>query len=122
MGYDHCSLCFNELEYVDHLLLNCHFAWNVCGRNRRICAWCGWIGDRGFSIRDWLDKLNSINGTEKDKGTTSSIIMVTVWFVWPARNNLIFSSKHLSVDRMVEKIMVNVFLWLKYLSNSVGVM
>jgi len=119
VGNVECSMCINIIESVDHLLLKCPFAvkvWNY------INGWCGWSDFVGESIRGRIDQANNIDGPEKIKDTASLIVMATVWYVWLARNYLIFNSLPLSVDGVVDKIKVNTFLWLKYRANMLDVM
>lgn len=59
-----------------------------------------------------------IHNRKKDRGTVTLILMATISYIWLARNDLIFNCKPLSMNEVVEKIMVNVFLWLKYRIND----
>jgi len=124
VGGVECSMCFNEVESTDHLLIRCPFAVKVW---KRIGVWCGWSVAQVDFIREKIDHANNINGSEKVKDIASMIIMATTWYIWLARiwlarNDLIFNSRALSVDGVVEKIMVNTFLWLKYRANRFDVM
>lgn len=53
---------------------------------------------------------------------TSVIIMAMVWFIWRARNDLIFNTKPLSIQGVKDLMMVHLFLWLKHRPNRVDIM
>lgn len=118
MGLEDCSLCFGANDSPDHLMLKCPFASLVVCKT---CNWCGWVKDMGVPIREWLDRSNNLVSSEEMRDTTALIAMTTVWFLWLARNDFIYSSIPLSANGVVEKIVVNFFLWLKYRSNMVDI-
>jgi len=69
-----------------------------------------------------IDVHNIMIGSEKVKEKVAVITMATVWFIWLARNDLIFNSCALNVDGVMEKIRVYTYLWLKYTANKLEVM
>jgi len=111
VSFVECSLCTCTRETSDHVLLHCHFAAVVCAR---IFKWCGWSFHMESSIRECIDSYTSLNGSNSMKEVASGILMVTTWAIWSARNDLIFNAITPSIDGVVEKIMINSFIWLKH--------
>jgi len=109
-------MCFGMEETTDHVLLTCPFANSVWSRIRR---WTRKANNNCVSIRDWLDFAADDPGIEISRLTMNSIWMATTWYIWLARNEFIFSSSKLSADKVVEMIMVNSLLWVKYRAKRV---
>jgi len=76
----------------------------------------------GETIKDCTDSFNDLIGADKNRSMASVIIMATVWFIWRARNDFIFNAKPLSIEGVMDLIMVHPFLWLKHRSIRVVIM
>lgn len=72
----------------------------------------------GGSIRECVDRYASLVGLEMNKKIAAVVLMATVWFLWLTRNGLIFSVVSPSVNGVVEKILANTFIWLKYMASG----
>lgn len=66
------------------------------------------------TFREWFDFTANGTGSAKSKQILNLIWMATSWFIWLARNTIIFNIVFLSIDKVVESIFVNSFHWMKY--------
>lgn len=118
VGSEECSMCVGHRETTDHCLSGSSFTLEIW---RRIANWCGWT-DLGVSnVRDRIDWFSNLPGSELQKEMVMMIIMATIWYSWLARNDLIFNAIPLSVERVIDKIKVNSFLWLKYRAKKMDI-
>ncbi|KAK1440473.1 hypothetical protein QVD17_06300 [Tagetes erecta] len=61
VGSSECSMCFNNIETVNHVMMECLFAENVWAK---VLRWLGVTDIAASSIRDWLDWAIQITGAE----------------------------------------------------------
>ncbi|KAK1439226.1 hypothetical protein QVD17_05042 [Tagetes erecta] len=106
-----CSSCFGEIEDTKHVLVKCPFARTVWGR---IGEWCGLEIDGNLEFRDLLDSTLCINQPTAKKRTIYTIFMATGWAIWKARNAFIFNGVRLSVESVVDGVMVSTYAWMKF--------
>ncbi|KAL9991673.1 putative reverse transcriptase zinc-binding domain-containing protein [Helianthus debilis subsp. tardiflorus] len=96
-----CSLCGEQDESSEHLLISCEFAsavWNY------ISSWCGVSPIFAFSVWDLLTlHHNSRFGRQKNK-VFQGVIMTAGWCIWNMRNDKFYSNKSATFAKVVEDI------------------
>lgn len=91
---DECSICFNEDETTDHVLLRCPFVLHLW---HGISVWYGWRGIMGEKFRDRIDWHNNVTGNDNIKGMVAVILTFMVWFLWFARNECVYFQLDFSI-------------------------
>ncbi|KAI7743747.1 hypothetical protein M8C21_007761 [Ambrosia artemisiifolia] len=85
-----CPWCEMEEESVMHSLVGCLVAsavWDAIGR------WLGIPPIFAFELRDLLEVYKTVGGDKLKRKLVQGIVMVTLWALWYARNDLVFNGK-----------------------------
>lgn len=94
-----CLMCYHEAELVNHLLIHCHFAWEI---------WCGVARDFGSTfvaatnLRDLLFGWRSSALNAFGKKIWRLVPAAMCWVIWLERNNRVFKG-HSKLDWRVYK-------------------
>ncbi|XP_073001467.1 uncharacterized protein [Typha latifolia] len=90
-----CSLCRNESETIEHLLISCHFS--------RAIWFVGMLGiqpDRSIlSFDGWLELLS-----EKLSKEQLNYAFNTMWLIWKARNKDVFDREEQHQIKLVSQL------------------
>lgn len=83
-----CPFCHSPLETLDHLFFRCDVSkqvWNITFPSMNLSDW-------NASFIDWINLLTSI--TDSNDKLLFNIALGTSYFIWKARNYLIFRDKY----------------------------
>ncbi|KAK1426056.1 hypothetical protein QVD17_14724 [Tagetes erecta] len=105
-----CSLCFGTTETPFHVLRECPFAAQVW---KEIHKWCGYQLALDLPLKNSLDSITHLNEKTDLRNALYSILLATLWFIWKTRNEFIFSTKRVAVNKVVDEIKFNTFAWMK---------
>jgi hypothetical protein len=106
-----CKLCSQELETIDHLLVQCIFSkitWH------EILSWCRLpvlLPSADVAFLWWSASLAASPATLW-KGL-NSLISLTAWSIWKHRNDAFFNDHRSSTDEPVRTIKEEARLWAK---------
>lgn len=115
ISFDLCPICENSAETV----------WNMSScrvPSLRIYGNGFWTG----AIFEWSKAvLRNIfflvcldqGKTNKQKGFLEAAFGCVLWFVWKARNNLVFNGKRYSGLLVMDEVQASLFAWIKYRSK-----
>lgn len=105
-----CRLCnTQEDESVLHLFFNCNFAKTVW---IRVFSWLDLQPFAAGSGVDWLETFASMS-LPKSNRAWLAVFHGTIWLLWKARNELIFTGSAPSANDIFEKLKLNLWLWFK---------
>ncbi|MFS7909622.1 putative RNA-directed DNA polymerase [Helianthus anomalus] len=105
-----CVFCDHEVETAEHLFSGCFFATSVWAA---ITSWCRIPNIFVFSVRDIVTIHQSVGLKGDKKVAFQGIIFISLWCIWKARNDRIFSEKNINVVEVVAEIKVLSFLWFR---------
>ncbi|KAJ0456118.1 putative reverse transcriptase zinc-binding domain-containing protein [Helianthus annuus] len=108
LGGSTCPVCNSADESTDHLFNACFVVANVWNG---VSAWCKIPNFFAFSIKDLLDMFKLINVSEKIKEVIHGIVVIVCWSLWRARNNWVFSSIPIKIDKIISEVKSLGFLW-----------
>ncbi|KAM0026479.1 putative reverse transcriptase zinc-binding domain-containing protein [Helianthus debilis subsp. tardiflorus] len=106
-----CKICGEVDETEDHLFVGCQFAlaiWDI------VAEWIRCPSFFAFTVKDVIGFHNQIWGTRNWRKLVQSIIMVTLWGIWRARNDRVFNDKEPRVEEVKNEIRQLSFLWFKH--------
>jgi hypothetical protein len=113
INHDSC-LCVagcGSLETVDHIFFHCSFFGSVWNN---ILHWIGLSMALPFVASDHFNQFNFGGGGPRVRHSFMCVIwFATVWEIWKERNNRIFNGKECPILRLVDKIKLLSFSWLK---------
>jgi hypothetical protein len=96
-----CTLCWQNEESLNHLLLDCPFAiqcWNWLNKI------LGWECASDISLKNWITSWPLLY----QKSLWGSLWIIApsmvIWKIWKERNRRIFEGKERTVERIIEKI------------------
>ncbi|KAL4575150.1 hypothetical protein LXL04_021992 [Taraxacum kok-saghyz] len=92
-----CVLCGDADESELHLFLHCSWATEVWAS---IATWC----ELNRLIKFLLSPIKKV---------ANAIVLAAIWFIWKARNDIIFNNKVALSSRVVEEVKSNSFMWVK---------
>ena len=105
------TFVYGFLKTINHLFFHCSIfgsVWNY------ILQWIGITMVLPFSVSDHFNHFGFGGGGPRVRHSIIYVIwFATVWEIWKERNNRIFNDKQCSILRMVDKIKLLTFLWLK---------
>ncbi|KAK1427351.1 hypothetical protein QVD17_16034 [Tagetes erecta] len=87
----------------------------------KILGWCNALGITFLAVKEVLFLLESWPGVERYKALLHAIFLSSLWGIWKARNDRIFSGKRRCVDDIVKDIKMHAFLWIKIREKGVQV-
>lgn len=104
-----CERCHNDVETVFHSFGQCVYAQEVW---LKVCNW--WkvdckVGEDLKSVLLW-EAPGSFG--EMEKLVWQAVIWGSVYFIWKARNDLIFNNRDLEVEVLFSLIQIKVFEWI----------
>ncbi|KAJ0558512.1 putative reverse transcriptase zinc-binding domain-containing protein [Helianthus annuus] len=105
-----CAFCGISPETSDHIFVACEVAQEIW---QLVFQWCKAPFFMAFSLKDILDEHVRFPGSVKKKIAFHAVCLVTIWSLWNARNELIFSGKLRSLTNMIEEVKAKSFLWIK---------
>ncbi|KAJ0520598.1 putative RNA-directed DNA polymerase [Helianthus annuus] len=105
-----CVFCDHTLETAEHLFSGCIFATGIW---MAIASWCGIPNIFAFSVRDIVAMHLSVGLKGVKKIAFQGIMFISLWSIWKARNDRIFSDKKLKVMEVVAEIKSLSFLWFR---------
>ncbi|MFS7920854.1 putative NmrA-like domain, reverse transcriptase zinc-binding domain-containing protein [Helianthus anomalus] len=103
-----CPLCHFGDESVDHLFSSCWVASSIW---QYISSWCKIPLFFVFSFKDILDMHISVKVSDQWRAAIQGILIISCWSLWRARNDLKFSGKPVSIDKIISEIKALSFLW-----------
>ena len=106
-----CPLCNRQQENEDHLFYSCTVVNEVWVW---LLRWCNINFDQQPSIDQFLFTLMDIGKSKKQRKFLEAVVGCSLWFIWKARNNLVFNGKPFSTAIVTEEIQSSLFTWLKY--------
>ncbi|XP_026378008.1 uncharacterized protein LOC113272379 [Papaver somniferum] len=92
----------NGEETTTHMLLQCTFArsvWNSI--SQEVAQELANVQDIQQWVKSWSDTNSRINFR---KQSTINLIVITLWFIWKARCELVFDNKRSSTNSLTNKI------------------
>ncbi|KAF5807675.1 putative RNA-directed DNA polymerase [Helianthus annuus] len=113
-----CVMCGDEDESAEHLFTSCCVATVIW---QQVCRWCNIPNMVVFSIKDLLEAHDFCGLNSGKKEVVKGVIRVACWSIWRARNEMIFSSKPISIGGIISEIKSVGFLWLHSRSKSLKV-
>ncbi|KAD2394189.1 hypothetical protein E3N88_41166 [Mikania micrantha] len=97
-----CKLCDKAEETIDHLFTACqmstYYLWS------KIESWCKLPPLFAFSFRDLMVFHNSLVATKLRKELVLSVLQMTVWCIWKARNDAMFRQHRIIKEKMVDDV------------------
>ena len=108
---EHCLLCNQEEETVNHLLLHCMFArqvWFIVLHGLGLQALAPQSVENPFD--DWWENVNSRVDGQVKKGLNSIIIMVA-WSLWNHDNRCVFDGVQPNLREDLSSIREELHLW-----------
>ena len=111
-----CALCLGGEETGSHLFFGCSIAWRVWSK---IYFWLGLRSVGAAEAKShFLQHVALINPAKKFKKTLTLIWTAAISSIWWTRNNVLFNSGVVDVERIVDAIKYKVWLWLKVKEES----
>ena len=105
-----CTWCNDNDETVMHILSDCIIAssvWDWIGK------WCRLDPIYAFEVKDLLEVYKSVQGCKKKKNIVHGIMVVTMWSLWNARNDMVFNGTRPNVEKIVARVKSLTYLWVK---------
>ncbi|KAL7604491.1 hypothetical protein Lser_V15G17384 [Lactuca serriola] len=96
-----CSLCNNDSESVDRILVNYEFAKEV---QAWIFKWCGLYNRRFSNVLELIDSAASWGNCPKKKSIRSTVIFCLLWNIWLVRNDKVFRNTIASPTKVADNI------------------
>ena len=109
--HDHCLLCDQEEETINHLLLQCVFSrqvWFSILQGLGLQALAPQLEDK--SLDDWWEKVSGMVDGPVKKGLNSIIILVA-WSLWIHRNHCVFEGSQPSLNGVLSCFREELRLW-----------
>ncbi|XP_021986259.1 uncharacterized protein LOC110882582 [Helianthus annuus] len=105
-----CHFCDEYEETVDHLLTACSVAIRVW---ETVSAWCNIPPIFAFEFKDLMDSHNSIQVGKKAKKIILWLAIISCWYIWKGRNELVFNQMRRSPQEIMVEIKLRGFGWVK---------
>ncbi|CAN0863006.1 Putative ribonuclease H protein At1g65750, partial [Linum grandiflorum] len=103
-----CVLCHNDMESVDHIMLQCNFMASIW---IKICSALSIYGPLLEDTRDFIRSWKGMNCRPCFRVAMNGIMHATFWFFWLERNDRIFNGKNRSRNEVYNRILLNVGRW-----------
>ena len=110
-----CFLWCVEEESIDHILIHCTNArvlWEL------LFALFGVIWVLPYSVRDTLLGWRGINMGKKRSKVWIAAPLCLFWAVWKERNRIAFENEELSIHRLKNSFVCNLWFWTKSAVNE----
>ena len=105
-----CSLCCAEEETINHILVHCSKAkvlWDLVFSLFGV----NWV--LPFTVRDTLLGWYASFKDKKHRKVWRTIPLCLFWTVWKERNMIVFDNEVLSIQRLKNSFVCNIFSWAK---------
>ncbi|GJZ43736.1 probable leucine-rich repeat receptor-like serine/threonine-protein kinase, partial [Tanacetum coccineum] len=110
-----CPLCDDDLETEHHLFIHCRIAKQVW---LDVLRWWN-LPDANFStITELFSLADHTHLTPNQRGCFNAVIHATLWFLWRARNELVFASKRPDKDLILNDIKHYSHTWISSRSKN----
>nr|XP_043620274.1 uncharacterized protein LOC122592132 [Erigeron canadensis] len=113
-----CVLCGEEEETVEHLFCKCETAARVW---HFISKWCNTAPFFIFDIKDLLEFQDTSRKNKIEKDVLKSLIIISCWCIWKARNELKFENIKVSTMKIIQNIRLLGFLWFRSKTKHRGI-
>ncbi|RVW91675.1 LINE-1 reverse transcriptase-like [Vitis vinifera] len=110
-----CFLCCEEEESVDHILIQCSKArvlWEL------LFALFGVSWVLPYLVRDTLSGWSDFNMGKKRRKVWKAAPLCIFWVVWKERNRIAFDNEELSMNRLKNSLVCNLWVWSKPVVNE----
>ena len=110
-----CFLCYKEEESIDHILIQCSKArvlWEL------LFALFGVSWVLPYSVRDTLSGWSGFNMGKKRRKVWKAAPSCIFWAVWKERNRIAFDNEELSMNRLKNSFVCNLWVWSKPVVNE----
>ncbi|XP_022019287.1 uncharacterized protein LOC110919324 [Helianthus annuus] len=122
VGEGLCTFCGEVIETTEHIFTACQLAngvWNG------IASWVRIPPVFVFSVKDILELVEHLKVSTSKAEVLFGIFVLTIWRIWVARNEALFSQKNVNeknvnVARIVADIKSFGFLWFNSRSKKGG--
>ncbi|KAJ0693348.1 putative RNA-directed DNA polymerase [Helianthus annuus] len=105
-----CVFCGEVEETTDHLFTACRL---ISGVWFAIASWCNIAPFFFFSIKDIVKVIEYMPASDTKKEVVYSVLILTCWRLWKARNGKVFSDIDTEVVKIVSDIKSLGYLWFK---------
>ena len=110
-----CFLCCEEEQSIDHILIQCSRArvlWDL------LFALFGVTWVLPYSVRDTLSGWSGFNLGKKRRKVWKAAPLCIFWVVWKERNMIAFDNEELSMNRLKNSFVCNLWVWTKSVVND----
>ncbi|KAJ9553756.1 hypothetical protein OSB04_017801 [Centaurea solstitialis] len=111
-----CPLCHGEEEKEDHLFYACpmvKIVWNW------FLEWVGITEGVHTTLDQLIHNILEAANSKKRKRFLEAAVGSLLWFVWKARNNVVFNGRQFSTHMIANEIQATLFTWVKYGSKCI---
>jgi hypothetical protein len=105
-----CPFCNQIPESVDHIFLSCSFAAQIWSS---ICVWLQLVSLPYVSMLDLMGAMRNLGGRKGKKNPGLAIWLGVIWFIWRARNALVFSNTTGDLLQIMDSVKVHTWEWVK---------
>ncbi|KAJ0477029.1 putative RNA-directed DNA polymerase [Helianthus annuus] len=105
-----CVMCGEYIETCEHLFVSCQFA-QIIWQN--VADWCKIPPIYAFGLKDLLVLHESVSGSRMKRKALHAVVLVSIWCLWKARNELVFRQTNPNTIKLLEEIKAMAFLWVK---------
>ncbi|MFS7956553.1 putative reverse transcriptase zinc-binding domain-containing protein [Helianthus anomalus] len=103
-----CKFCNEQEDCIDHIVTACML---TCGVWNGVASWVNLPQFYFFSINDILQIYSSSGCSKAKKSALHGVLILTCWWIWKARNDLIFRDIRRNVVEIVSDIKALGFIW-----------
>lgn len=105
-----CVFCDQVPETMHHLLVGCPFSRQIW---HEVLSWCRTTMPPPTAYEDFIEWWAASHGTATagQQGGISSMIILTAWLIWKARNACVFDAEQPSIMRVFNSIRAEAKSW-----------
>ncbi|XP_022008003.1 uncharacterized protein LOC110907313 [Helianthus annuus] len=103
-----CVLCDGPVESIDDIVAECLFTNGVWSG---IASWCNIPPIFLFSVLDIHAIADSSGFSQPKKDILRGILVITLWHIWNARNDIVFKKRKVSITQLIADVKALSFLW-----------
>jgi hypothetical protein len=117
-AHDTCSLCDQQPETRNHLLVVCPVAkeayWRVLSWARCVCTFGG-----EETVQEWWEHLTAMQVPRRRKGVATLFIIIA-WHLWKERNARLFDRVTTPMSGLIDRIKAEAELWVVVEARKLG--